>query len=109
MPDGRRSGDKINHREAEVIVEEMNGLVEVPELAKVGPDAWRSIGVISLIGSKQAALINRMLLDALGEELVLRHRIACGDSATFQGNGRDIVFLNGSCSRQEAGADRYTL
>jgi very-short-patch-repair endonuclease len=94
VPDGRRSGDKVNHREAEVIVEEIKRLVEVPEIAKVGPDAWRSIGVISLIGSKQAALINRMLLDALGEELVLRHRIACGDSATFQGNERDIVFLS---------------
>jgi superfamily I DNA and/or RNA helicase len=94
MPDGRRSGDKINHREAEVIVEEIELLVELPELGKVGPDTWRSIGVISVIGSKQAALINRMLLDAVGEEVVLRHRIVCGDSATFQGNERDIVFLS---------------
>jgi very-short-patch-repair endonuclease len=35
-----------------------------------------------------------MLLEALGEEKVLRHRIACGDSATFQGNEQDIVFLS---------------
>jgi very-short-patch-repair endonuclease len=35
-----------------------------------------------------------MLLDALGEEAILRHRIACGDSATFQGNERDIVLLS---------------
>jgi very-short-patch-repair endonuclease len=94
VPDGRRSGDKINYREAEVIVEEIKRVVETPELAKVGPDVWRSIGVISLIGSKQAALINRLILDALGEEVVLRHRIACGDSATFQGNERDIIFLS---------------
>jgi superfamily I DNA and/or RNA helicase len=25
---------------------------------------------------------------------MLRHRIACGDSATFQGNERDIMFLS---------------
>ena len=35
-----------------------------------------------------------MLLEALGEEVALRHRIACGDSATFQGNERDVVFLS---------------
>jgi very-short-patch-repair endonuclease/transcription elongation GreA/GreB family factor len=95
VPDGRRSGDKINHREAEVVIEEIKRIVETPELAKMGTtDAWRSIGVISLIGSKQAALINRMVLETLGEEVVMRHRIACGDSATFQGNERDVVFLS---------------
>jgi very-short-patch-repair endonuclease/transcription elongation GreA/GreB family factor len=95
VPDGRRSGDKINHREAEVVIEEIKRIVETPQLAKIGAtDAWRSIGVISLIGSKQAALINRMALETLGEEVVMRHRIACGDSATFQGNERDIVFLS---------------
>jgi very-short-patch-repair endonuclease len=95
VPDGRRSGDKINHREAEVIIEEIRQIVENPALAKMpGTDVWRSIGVISLIGSKQAALINRMVLDALGEEAVMRHRIACGDSATFQGNERDIILLS---------------
>jgi very-short-patch-repair endonuclease len=94
VPDGRRSGDKINHREAEVIVEEISHIIETPALAAKGPQSYRSIGVISLIGGKQAALINRMLLEALGEEIVLRHRIACGDSATFQGNERDIVLLS---------------
>jgi very-short-patch-repair endonuclease/transcription elongation GreA/GreB family factor len=95
VPDGRRSGDKINRREAEVIVAEVLRIIESPSLSRIGEgDRWRSIGVISLIGSKQAALINRMLLEALGEEAVLRHHIACGDSATFQGNERDIVFLS---------------
>src|SRR5262249_52488377 len=45
---------------------------------------------------QQAALINRRLMEdaRIGEDVVLRHRIACGDSATFQGNERDIVFLS---------------
>jgi very-short-patch-repair endonuclease len=95
VPDGRRSGDKINLREAQVIVEEIRRLVEDPRLARIeGLDRWRSIGIISLIGAKQAAMINRMLIEALGEELMLRHRIACGDSATFQGNERDVVFIS---------------
>lgn len=95
VPDGRREGDKINPREAEVIVEEIKRIVDDPALGRIAAaDRWRSIGVISLIGSKQAALINKRLLDAVGEEMMLRHRIACGDSATFQGNERDIVFLS---------------
>src|SRR6202021_158362 len=72
VPDGRRTGDKINRREAEGIVEEVLRIVENPSFSRIGDgDRWRSIGVISLIGSKQAALINRMLLEALGEEMVL--------------------------------------
>lgn len=95
VPDGRRSGDKVNHREAEVVVSEILQIVESPTLSRIGDGGrWRSIGVISLIGSKQAALINRLLLDAAGEEVFMRHRIACGDSATFQGNERDIVLLS---------------
>jgi len=95
VPDGRRTGDKMNLREAEVIVSEIKRIIDTPALARIGgAEAWRSIGVISLIGSKQAALINRMLLDSIGEELILRHRIACGDSATFQGNERDIMLLS---------------
>jgi very-short-patch-repair endonuclease/transcription elongation GreA/GreB family factor len=95
VPDGRRTGDKMNLREAEVIVSEIKRIIDTPALARIaGADAWRSIGVISLIGSKQSALISRMLLDLIGEELILRHRIACGDSAIFQGNERDIMFLS---------------
>lgn len=95
VADGKRTGDKVNLREAEVVVSEVLKIIESPTLSKIGEgDRWRSIGVISLIGSKQAALINRMLLDAVGEETYMRHRIACGDSATFQGNERDIVFLS---------------
>lgn len=92
--DGSRTGDKVNRREAEVIVSEIKRICDTPSLARVSHNKWRSIGVISLIGSKQAALINRMLLEELGEEIIMRHRIACGDSATFQGNERDIIFLS---------------
>ena len=95
VPDGRRTGDKQNRREAEVIVEEIQKIVDNPVLARIeASDRWRTIGVVSLIGAKQAALINHMLLDELGEDLIRRHHIACGDSATFQGNERDIIFLS---------------
>ena len=86
VADGRRTGDKLNQREADVVVDEIKTIISTPELAKVaGTGRFRSIGVVSLIGAKQAALINRMLIEAIGEEAILRHKIACGDSATFQG------------------------
>jgi very-short-patch-repair endonuclease len=56
--------------------------------------AGRSIGIISLIGAKQAQLIQMMLLERIGEDAYLRHDIACGDSAIFQGKEKDIVFLS---------------
>ncbi len=95
VPDGHRTGDKVNLREAQVIVEEIKALTADPQIARIeNSNRWRSIGVISLIGAKQAAIINRMLLDELGDEIMMRHRIACGDSATFQGNERDVIFLS---------------
>lgn len=101
VPDGRRTADKINKREAEVIVEEIRRIIDDPKLARIDAlDRWRSIGVISLIGAKQAHLVNKMLLDEIGEESMLRHRIVCGDSATFQGNEKDIVFLSLVADRQ---------
>ena len=54
----------------------------------------RTIGVISLIGAEQAHYINEALYSELTEEEISRHKIMCGDSATFQGNERDIIFLS---------------
>jgi len=89
VPHGvREEGTKINIPEAEVIVDEIAALVEDPAMH------GRSIGVVSLIGADQAELISRMVLERIGEDAWLRHRIACGDSATFQGDERDIMFLS---------------
>ena len=45
-------------------------------------------------GAKQAQLIQAMLLERIGEDAYVRHDIACGDSAVFQGKERDIVLLS---------------
>ncbi len=89
VPHGMREGArKINRAEAEVIV------AEIAEIASAPHHAGRSIGVISLIGGEQAELIRVMLAERIGEEAMQRHKILTGDSATFQGNERDIVFLS---------------
>lgn len=89
IPHGSRTKNrKINHAEAEVIVEEIAALAARPEMKQ------RSIGVISLIGAEQAEHIRVRLSETVGEEVMQRHAILCGDSATFQGSERDIVFLS---------------
>lgn len=82
-----RSG-KVNHAEAEVIAQEIEKISKTPGMER------RSIGVISLIGSEQAKVVNDLLMERLGEDLIRRHDVVCGDSYTLQGNERDIVFLS---------------
>ena len=89
VPHGLRDGArKINRAEAAVIVDEVAALVEGPE------GAGRSIGVISLIGAEQAELVRVLLTERIGEEAMQRHRVLCANSAGFQGNERDVVFLS---------------
>ncbi|WP_372623374.1 AAA domain-containing protein [Falsiroseomonas sp.] len=78
----------VNEAEAEWIVEEVGRITSDPAMAK------RTIGVISLIGDKQAKRIADKLTARLGTDTLVRHRIMCGNAATFQGQERDIVFLS---------------
>jgi very-short-patch-repair endonuclease len=79
---------KINEVEADIIVEEIATLTARPEMRE------RTIGVISLVGAEQAEHIRSRLSEKIGEEIMQRHSILCGDSATFQGSERDIVYLS---------------
>lgn len=54
----------------------------------------RTMGVISLLGSsRQAQYIDERLLHKLGPEEYERRRLRCGDSYSFQGDERDVVFV----------------
>ena len=89
VPHGARGKrQRINPAEAEVILEEIAALTSRPEMRN------RTIGVISLVGTEQAVHIRSRLSETIGEEIMQRHSILCGDSATFQGSERDIVFLS---------------
>jgi very-short-patch-repair endonuclease len=100
--DGEKTRD-LNRREADVIVEEITRLTEDPAFAR------RTIGVISLIGDKQAKLIYDRLMRELGAEVMERHRIMCGNAATFQGQERDIVFLSMVACPKTASAQRMRM
>jgi len=104
VPHGERdTRRKINKAEAVAIVDEIEALVEDPAYKS------RSIGVVSLIGDKQAHLIQNLLIDRIGEDRFIHHDIACGDSATFQGKERDIMFLSMVASPGKAQAQTSLL
>ena len=87
VPDGRKVRD-VNAAEADYIVGEIGRLTAMPVFAN------RSIGVISMIGEKQAKAVQDLLVEKVGTELIARHSIMCGNASTFQGQERDIVFLS---------------
>ena len=109
VPDGYRL-HKTNPREAEIITDEIEKLINDPVQSHIrGTDERpRSIGVISLIGGDQARFIQQKVIERIGEQKFIEHRVLCGDSATMQGNERDVVFLsmvaeaNGRVSAQTA-------
>ncbi len=88
VPGGKRDKKKINHPEANAIVDEIERLVNDPAFRR------RTIGVVSLIGAQQGEYIQKLLLRRIGQEKYMRHQIDCGDSATFQGRERDIMFVS---------------
>ena len=79
---------KVNSIEAEAVVEEIKRITS--DQSYTG----RTIGVVSLIGAQQAHAIQERLLIELGEDVYQTFDIACGDSATFQGKEKDIMFLS---------------
>ena len=79
---------KVNHQEAEVVASLVVAIVESAEYQ------GQSIGVISLVGDDQALEIERLLRQQLSPEQFDARRIICGNSAQFQGDERDIVFLS---------------
>lgn len=98
VEDGFRSSGDINRPEADFILHEIKRLTSDERMLR------RSIGVVSLLADKQALYIWELLTDALGPELIRRHRIACGDARTFQGKERDIMFLSMVSAANDRGA-----
>jgi superfamily I DNA and/or RNA helicase/very-short-patch-repair endonuclease len=54
----------------------------------------KTFGVITLQGNQQASLIENLLLKTIGEQEYHKRKIVCGNSASFQGDERDIIFLS---------------
>ncbi|MGH3515503.1 MAG: DEAD/DEAH box helicase, partial [Pseudonocardiaceae bacterium] len=89
LEDGYQRGttNKINPVEVDAIVE---------QIEKCCVDSrydGLTFGVISLLGTAQAKLIEEKLQDRLSAEWNARD-LRCGDAADFQGSERDVMFLS---------------
>lgn len=87
--DGYRKGrSKANPPEADYIIDELQRIAEDPSFD------GRTIGVTTLLGTEQAALVYSRIENELGIPFIEKYKVRVGDPATFQGDERDIMFLS---------------
>jgi len=84
---GYRKGD-VNTPEAKAIVDEIESILAEPLFE------GRSIGVVTLLGTSQAALIHEMVSDRISPVDVVARKIAIGPPPVFQGRERDIMLVS---------------
>ena len=87
VSNGQRNG-KTNPQEAKTIVALMQACFEQPEYD------GKSFGVISLLGDEQVKLIQQEIECNLKPHDIIGRSILCGNSANFQGDERDVIFLS---------------
>ena len=88
---GYREGQRnqvINRPEADAIVE------RIKTMCRDSQYQGKTMGVVVLQGSAQAPLIEEKLRHRLGAEEMEKRRLICGNSASFQGEERDIMLLS---------------
>lgn len=79
--------NKINEKEIDAVVSLILACCEQKEYD------GKTFGVITLKGESQAALIDRKLQSKMDSKEYNNRNILCGNSANFQGDERDIIFL----------------
>ena len=84
---GYRKGD-VNDPEAKAIVDEIESILADPLFE------GRSIGVVTLHGTAQAALIHEMVSERISPIDVIARKIAVGPPPVFQGRERDIMLVS---------------
>jgi len=82
---------RTNRKEAEQLVMLLKACCERPEYA------GKTFGVINLVGdekSPQVELVSRLARQHIGDVELQSRKFRCGNSAQFQGDERDIMFLS---------------
>lgn len=89
VTDGQRLDHlKTNPKEADTIVALMKACMEQDEYR------GKTFGVISLLGDNQVKEIQRKIEEEINAKDILSRKILCGNSANFQGDERDVIFLS---------------
>jgi very-short-patch-repair endonuclease len=84
---GFRKGD-VNDPEAKAIVDEIENIIADPQFE------GRSVGVVTLLGTAQAARIHEMVSERISPVDVVARRISIGPPQVFQGRERDIMLVS---------------
>lgn len=90
VPDGFTTGAdrNVNPAEARAIVDQIKACLANPAYK------GKTMGVISLLGDRQAEEINKLLQKEVRETEISARRIICGNAYSFQGDERDVIFLS---------------
>lgn len=84
---GNRRGD-VNDPEAKAVVDEIEAILADPQFD------GRSIGVVTLLGTAQAARIHELVSQRISPVDVVERKIAIGPPPVFQGRERDIMMVS---------------
>ena len=84
----RDEKNKINKMEAETVVSLIEACLDMEEYKN------STFGVISLLGDEQANLIQNLIVKRISAIDIERHKILCGNSASFQGDERNVMFIS---------------
>ncbi len=85
---GMRDAHDRNAYEAQAIADEISAVLANEKLA------YRTIGVVSLLGSEQAKHIDSVVMQRCDAAELRRRKFLCGDARAFQGSERHIMFLS---------------
>jgi hypothetical protein len=86
--DGGTAVDRVNQKEAEVVASLVSAMCRFPEYDDC------TIGVISMVGTENALLIDSILRGRLTVSEYSKRRLLCGNASQFQGDERDIMLLS---------------
>lgn len=84
----RHNSKKVNKIEALYVIALLKACMEIPEYKD------KTFGIISLLGKEQSNYINSLLPEYIDSMKMIEERqIICGDSASFQGDERDVIII----------------
>jgi very-short-patch-repair endonuclease len=95
VKNGFKNNSDINEPEAEALVDMLMKCCKNERYASGGKNnRKRTMGVISLLGEKQAKYISDLIAQYIDETEREERKIICGDAYAFQGDERDVMFLS---------------
>ncbi len=85
---GANRENDVNPAEAQAVVEQIQAILADPQLDT------RSIGVVTLFGTDQAAHIRKLIGKCISPVDVVARKIIAGEAPAFQGSERDIMLVS---------------